>query len=157
MDEKKLKRAQTVFKNLCERLDEIKWNFERNEEDLQIECTAQGDDLPISLRIAVDEEREIITLLSQLPYTTPEKRRAMMAVAVSKANNGMIDGNFDFDLMSGNIVFRLTSSYRESLIDKEVFTYLLSCACYTVDEYNDKFLFVAKNDMTVEEILKYIK
>ena len=157
MDEKKLKRAQTVFTNLCERLDEIKWNFERNEEDLQIECTAQGDDLPISLRIAVDEEREIITLLSQLPYTTPEKRRAMMAVAVSKANNGMIDGNFDFDLMSGNIVFRLTSSYRESLIDKEVFTYLLSCACYTVDEYNDKFLFVAKNDMTVEEILKYIK
>ena len=92
-----------------------------------------------------------------MPFAVPENRRTALAVAVSQANNGMVDGSFDFDYLSGRIVFRMTSSYRESLIGKQLFEYMLSCACFTIDEYNDKFLMVAKNEMSAEEILDYIK
>ena len=102
-------------------------------------------------------QRQLVSLLSQMPFAVPENRRTALAVAVSQANNGMVDGSFDFDYLSGRIIFRMTSSYRESLIGKELFTYMLSCACYTIDEYNDKFLMVAKNEMSAEEILDYIK
>ena len=69
----------------------------------------------------------------------------------------MVDGSFDYDFITGSIIFRLTSSYRESLIGKELLAYMLMCACYTIDEYNDKFLMVAKNEMTIEEILDFVK
>ena len=157
MDEKILKQAKTVFKDLRERLDELNWHYEKDEEEMKIDCVAQGEDLPIELRIRVNAEHQIVSLLSQMPFVIPAQRRAALAIAISQANNGMADGNFEMDFSSGRILFRLTACYRESLIGKGLFTYLLSCACYTIDDYNDKFLMVSKNDMSVEEILKFIE
>lgn len=156
-EEKDMKQAKAVFKALCAMLDEHDWHYDKFEEDLTIKSGAQGDDLPIDINIEVDRQRQLVSLMSYMPFTVPESRRTALAVAVSQANNSMVDGSFDYDYLSGRIVFRITSSYRESLIGKGLFAYMLSCACYTVDEYNDKFLVVAKNEMSVEEILDYIK
>ena len=156
-EDKNLKQAQAVYKALCEMLEDRDWHYEKFEEDLTIKCGAQGEDLPMEIVVQVDTKRQLVSLLSQMPFAVPENRRTALAVAVSQANNGMIDGSFDFDYLSGRIVFRMTSSYRESLIGKQLFEYMLSCACYTIDEYNDKFLMVAKNEMSAEEILEYIK
>ena len=156
-DEKQLKQAQAAFQALCEMLDEKDWHYEKDAENLQISCGARGEDLPIEIRIEVDADRQLIVLYSQIPFAAPENRRAEMAVAVSAANNGMIDGSFDYNYLGGEIIFRMTSSFRDSLIGKEVFEYMLFCSCFTVDKYNDKFLMVAKNDMTYEEIVKFIE
>ncbi len=155
-DEKKLKQAQAAFQALCEMLEEEDWHYEKDAENFVITCGAQGDDLPMKIRIEVDPERQLIILLSQMPFTIPEERRTALAVAVSAANNGMIDGSFDYDYLSGDIVFRMTSSFRGSLIGKDIFEYMLLCSCYTIDKYNDKFLIVAKKDMSDEEILSFI-
>ncbi|MDE7394582.1 MAG: YbjN domain-containing protein [Clostridiales bacterium] len=156
-EERDLKQARVVYKSLCEMLYDRQWHYEKDEEGLSIKCSAQGDDLPMEIIIEVDAERKLISLLSQMPFGIAENRRTALAVAVSQANNGMIDGSFDYDYLSGNIYFRLTSSYRESLIGKELLNYMLMCACYTIDEYNDKFLMVAKNNMSIEEILDFVK
>ena len=156
-DEKQLKQAKTVYKSLCDMLDGRNWHYKRDDEALRIQCGAQGEDLPIDIMIEIDQKRMLVTLLSKMPFTIPENRRKELAVAVSQANNGMVDGSFDYDFLSGRILFRLTSSYRESLIGKTMLEYMLICSCQTVDDYNDKFLLVAKNNMTVDEILEFIK
>ena len=156
-EEKKLKQAQTVYATLCEMLDEHDWHYEKDEERLSISCGAQGDDLPIEIRINVDAERSLVTLLSQMPFVVAEDHRTALAIAVSQANNGMVDGDFDYDYINGRIIFRLTSSYLDSLIGKDMLNYMLMCSCVTIDEYNDKFLMVAKSTMSNEEILDFIK
>lgn len=92
-----------------------------------------------------------------MPFVVAEDRRTALAIAVSQANNGMVDGDFDYDYINGRIIFRLTSSYLDSLIGKDMFNYMLMCSCVTIDEYNDKFLMVAKSTMSNEEILDFIK
>lgn len=156
-EEKKMKQAQTVYATLCEMLDEHDWHYKKDEERLSISCGAQGDDLPIEIRIDVDAERSLVTLLSQMPFAVAEDRRTALAIAVSQANNGLVDGNFDYDYINGRIIFRLTSSYLDSLIGKNMLNYMLMCSCVTIDEYNDKFLMVAKSAMSNEEILDFIK
>jgi hypothetical protein len=156
-NDKDLKQAQTVYNSLCEMLTELDWHYEKHDEDLAITCTAQGDDLPMELFVQIDKERQIVTLLSKMPFSIAENRRTALAIAVSQANTEIIDGSFDYDYLNGKILFRLTSSYRESLIGKDLFTYMVMCACYTIDDYNDKFLTVAKNEMSAEEILDFIK
>ena len=156
-EEKELKQALAVYKSLCEMLDDHEWHYERDDENLSIHCGAQGDDLPIEINIEVDMKRQLVTLMSNMPFAVPESRRTALAVAVSQANNGMVDGSFDYDYLSGRIIFRMTSCYRESLIGKDLLAYMLMCACYTIDEYNDKFLMVAKNEMSIEEILEFVK
>ena len=156
-EEKELKQAQAVYKALCDMLDDHDWHYEKDESELSISCGARGDDLPIELRIRVDAQRKLVTLLSQMPFDVPENRRKALAVAVSEANSTMVDGNFDYNYLTGKIIFRMTTSFLDSLIGKELFEYMLSCACYTIDEYNDKFLMVAMKEMSVEQILKFIK
>ena len=53
-EEKELKQAQTVYKALCEMLNERDWHYEKDEENLAIKCGAQGDDLPMEIIVEVD-------------------------------------------------------------------------------------------------------
>lgn len=155
--EQDFKQARTVYAALCAMLDERGFHYTKDEEDLSIECGAQGEDLPMEIHIKVDVLRQLISLYSPMPFAVAEDRRGALAVAVSQANNGLSDGSFDYDYLSGHIFFRMTSSYRDSLIGKDLFMYMLSCAFFTIDEYNDKFLMVAKNNMSNDEIVDYIQ
>lgn len=155
-DKKELKQAKSAFDSLCEALDADGWHYEKNEEEMMITCSARGEDLPIAIRIHVDADKALVSLYSQLPFSIAEDRRREMAVAVAKANNGMVDGCFDYNYSDGSIIFRITTSIRESLISGNALKYLVYCACSTVDNYNDKFLMSAKSKMTCDEVAKFI-
>jgi hypothetical protein len=156
-DLKETKQAQNAFNTLCGMLDDHGWKYHRDDEKLCIECGANGEDLPIDIRINVDADKQLVTLLSQLPFKVPEDDRVLGAVAISAANYNMVDGNFDYNLASGSIIFRLTTSFRESLVSKDVFEYMLFVSCATIDNYNDKFLMLIKKAMSLEDFIKFTK
>ena len=152
-----VKLAQNNYKLLCAMLDDRKWNYEKNEDNLSVECTVRGDDLPMDVIIKFNTDMEIVSLYSPMPFTVPEDKRNDLAIAIARANHNMVDGCFDYSYTRGKIVFRMTASYSNSLLSKDVFDYMLLVSCGTVDAYNDKFLAVCKKDMSVEEILNLIK
>lgn len=156
-NETESKNAQVTYKSLCAMLDGMQWNYKKHDEDLTITCTARGEDLPMDITIRVNADRQAVCLYSPIPFAVPKERRAALAVAVSIANFGMIDGSFDYDYINGRIVFRMTSSFRDSLLSKDVFAYMLAVGCRTVDDYNDKFLMVVKSDMSYDDIAKFIE
>lgn len=155
-EDKNLKKAKAVFQTICEMLDERNWSYEKHEDDLIITTAAKGEDLPIGVIIKVDDKYEVVTLFSPLPFQVPNDRVVATAIAVNQANVNIVDGSFDFDCNKGNITFRLSSSYRESLIGKGLFDYMLICSCVTVDLYNDRLLYVTENEMSANEIIDYI-
>ena len=154
-DEKQLRQAKSVYKTLCAMLDDKEWHYDKNEEELSISCGARGDDLPIPIHINVMPEKQLVTISSGMIFEVPQDRRVHMAVAVSVANETMVDGSFDF--LSGNFGFRLTACYHESLIGKDLLEYMLMCTCITVDRYNDKFAAIAQNNMDLDEVVQFIK
>lgn len=154
MADEKLERAQKVYETLCATLDKHEWHYQKNEERLSIECGAQGEDLPMEITIRVDAERQLIMLLSHLPFIISEDKRLDVAIATSIANNGLVDGSFDFDITDGHMFFRMTSSFIESDIGSELFTYMLMVSCHTIDEYNDRFLMLGKGMMSIEDFMR---
>ncbi len=152
-DEKKLAQARSVFETLCRTLDKHEWKYSKDEEKLMIECGAQGDDLPMKITVMVDASRSLIMLLSHIPFVIQEDKRLDLAVAVSAVNNRLVDGSFDYDVIKGNMCFRMTNSYIESVIGEEVISYMLFCSCQTIDEYNDKFLMLAKGIVSIEQFI----
>lgn len=153
-DDKKLKNAQTVFKTLCEMMDEKELKYEKHEDDLVVNFILGGDDLPMQFVLNVDAKRELIRLLSPIPVTFEGDKRIEGAIATCQANYRIADGSFDFDFKNGRILFRMTSSYIDSLISKDLFEYMVAVASYTVDEYNDKFFMLAKGQLPIEEFFK---
>lgn len=153
MTDEAMARAQTVFETLCATLDSHEWKYRKDEEQLRIECSAQGEDLPMGIVIRVHADRQLIMLLSDLPFIIPEDKRLDVAIAVSMVNNNLVDGSFDYDIAGGRMMFRMTSSFIESEIGNELFSYMLMCSCHTVDRFNDKFLMLGKGMMSVEDFL----
>jgi hypothetical protein len=155
-DEKNLARAKKVYQTICGMLDKEGWNYKKDEEKLSIETGARGDDLPIDLNIHVDAERQLVMLLSRLPYVIPEDKRIDCALAVSAINYRLVHGCLDFSVADGNLFFRMTSSFQDCEMDPEAYRYMVYASCSTIDEYNDKLLLLGKDLIKLEKFLELI-
>ena len=145
--------AQAVYERICQTLDAHDWKYQSNEEKLMIACSARGDDLPMELNIRVDPERSVVMLFSQLPFAIQEDKRLDIAVAVTAINNMLADGCFDYNISDGSLFFRMTNCFIDSIPGQGVFAHMLFASCQIVDEYNDKFLMLAKGMLPLEKFL----
>ena len=92
-----------------------------------------------------------VALFSPLHFSVPEDKRLTMAAAVCAVNDSILDGSFDFDVRDGHLLFRMNNSYLDCDPSMEVFDYMLGMANAVVDAYNDRFLMLIKDQITVEE------
>lgn len=154
-DKIKMERANEVYNTLTTMLDARDWNYKKDEEKLLIKSGIKGDDLPVEFFIVVKPNNEVVQFISVLPFNMPEDKRVDGAIAVSIANYGLIEGSFDYDIMDGEISFRLTTSYRGgSTISDDLLESMIYIASSTVDQYNDKFFMIAKGMMTIEQLIE---
>ena len=153
VDEKKMELAKQVYQTLCEAIERREWNFGKDEEKLLVHFGVSGDDIPMQFILIVDAERQLIRLMSPMPFKMSESKRMEGAIATCAASFGMADGSFDYDLSDGTIVFRMTASFRESLIGEGLFQYMISCSCAMVDKYNDRFLALDKGIMSITDFI----
>lgn len=150
-DEKKLVRAQEVYGTMCRSFDEQNWSYEKAEEDLVILTGFQSADIPIQIVLRVIPEGQLILLTSLLPFEVPEEKRLDLVMAVDEVNKRLGVGHFDYDIRSGEIGFRMPSAYVESEVGPELFVHMIRMANQIVDDFNDKFLMLAKGMMSIQE------
>ena len=154
MAEVNMAKAKEIFDALVDMLDTRGWKYDKFEEDLVIKSGIKGEDLPIEFIVVVKPKNQVVQLLSRLPFEIPEEKRVDAAIAICVANNGLVDGSFDYDISDGQITFRLTSSYRESTLGADLFEYMILVSAGTIDDYNDKFFMIAKNMMSVQQFIE---
>lgn len=112
-----------------------------------------GDDIPLTLHVILRTDRQIASVYSPMSFRCPPERTEDVLYAVTAANFGLLDGSFDFSTATGEIRFRLTSSYLESVLSETLFSYLMYVSAETVDRYNDRFAALCAGTMTREEFL----
>ena len=157
-DEIKQAKAKEVYDTLCELLDEMELHYTKDDEDaydgnLVLRFTMAGDDLPMQFIFVIDPDRQLIRVMSPLPFTTPEEKRLDMAIAICVASRGLPDGSFDYDISDGTVTFRQTVSFRESKIGKALFLYLLHWSNNIVDRYNDRLFAVSKGMLSLKDLI----
>ena len=153
-EEKNMIRAQEVYKVLCKTLDAREWEYEKEEDKLLVHFQVRGDDFPLRFVMVVDAERQLIRVLSHLPFDMSQDKRLEGAVASCVITNRLVDGGFDYDLSDGAVVFRLTQSFRDSVIGEGLIEYLIDYTCAVTDEYNDKFFALNKGFLSMADFLK---
>ena len=151
MDKKQL--ALKVYDTMIQALDQRNWNYEKDVEKNLVHFNVSGEDLPIKFIMWADEDRQLIRILSPLGFKFPEDKRIEGAIAACHASYALSDGCFDYDLSEGSISFRLTNAFHESEIGVDLIQYMISCTCVLVDEYNDRFLMLAKGMIDLQTFL----
>ena len=153
-NEKELKLAKEAYDTLCNTLDEMKWRYDKDEDKLILHLGISGEDIPMEFIVHCDADRQLIRLMSFLPFKISDAKRVEGAIATCHANYLLADGSFDYNLGDGTIIFRMTSSFRESLVGDELFKYMIHVACITVDKYNDQFLMISKGNLSITDFIK---
>lgn len=154
MDELNMAKAKETYDVLCRMMDNQGWHYEKEEEELIVKSGVKGNDFPIEFIIRVNPRNQLVSFLSRLPFNVEEDKRIDVALAICAVNYWLADGSFDYDLTDGSIIFRLTSSYKESTLGEALFEYMVMVSAATVDNYNDKFFMISKGMMTYQQFIE---
>ena len=150
-----IEHARKQFNTLIDMMNSNELKFTKHEDDLSISSGFITEDLPVEYFIRIDAEIEMAVFISKLPFTMPEEKRVDGAIAVCVANNGIVNGNFDYDINDGEIVFRLTTSFKSgSVLSEDLFEYMIMASASMVDRYNDKFFMLAKGMMNIQQFIE---
>lgn len=153
-DNKNLLHAKHAYETLCTAIDNIGWKYNKIEDELKIMLGVGGDDLPMAFLIIVDADRQLVRVLSLLPFKMNEDKRVDGAIATTVVNYALPDGCFCYDVLEGHIMYKITSSFKESLVGEELFKYLISISCYAVDKYNDRFEKLNNGEISISEFIE---
>ena len=153
------KRAEQAFKVFCGYFDgrNLKYTTEKTETGYKINISGKGDDLNMSFGIYFNAKYQLISVLSQMPFNVEKDRIADGAVACAIITDNLREGSFDFNLDSGAIFFRITSSFMGMDVSKDLCAHLFEISTYTVDRYNDKLFMLAKGAYSTSELYKFVK
>ena len=155
LEDIKLDSAKQVYKFMCESLESRGLEFGKEEDELIVHFGVLCDNKPMQIILTVDIERQLIRLMSPMPFKIGESKRIEGAIATCAASFGMVDGSFDYDISNGSIVFRMTSSFMDSSIGKGLFDYMINCSCAMVDNYYTMFLELDKGLIGVDKFINY--
>ena len=147
--------AKALYKTLCQTLDNMKWKYNREEENFIVRTSAVGDDLSMKLMIRIDAERQVMYLKSPMPFNIHENVRDLMGKAILIANYSMLNGSFEFDFSDGYLAFKMVIPYMESIISEAVCKYMIVLSCSMTDKFNDKFQAISEGRMTLSEFEKF--
>ena len=145
--------VQQVYGKLISALTYREWTYARDDDRMRVQFDVSGDDFPMRFVMIVDAERQQIRLLSRLPFEMSESKRMEGAVATCVASFMLPDGNFDYNVETGEIGFRVTHVFMDSDISEEVLQYMISWSCAVVDKYNDKFFAIDKGYLTLDDFI----
>ncbi len=155
-EQKRMKNAAQNAEVLLAMLDHQKLKYtieERTEVRTHIRIHFTGEDIPMTLHIILRTDRQIVSVLSVLPFKIGEARRQDAAIAVAAANHGLIDGSFDLNMQTGEIRFRLTSCFIETVLSEALYSYLMYVSAETIDRYNDRFRDLNEGKLNLEGFL----
>lgn len=153
-DTKELMYAKEAFNTLCTTLNNIGWTYDKNEESLKIDFWVKTDDLPMRFLMIVDADKQLVRIYSPLPFKANPDKRVELITAITIINYSLADGTFMCELDDGSIIFKITSSFKESLLGEELFKYMVTLACTVVDKYNDQLESLHEGRMTLGEFIE---
>ena len=148
-----MRKAREVYGVLLGALEDRGWKYSADENDFSVNYALENDDFSIGYSIALHLSNELIELYAVLPFEFSEDLITEGAVAVTAINYKLRDGSFDLDLNSGKLLFRLTSSYRDTLIGHGLFRYMMDVSANTVFDYVNLLYLLAEGEIDIDDFL----
>ena len=146
--------AMQNYRTLLDAFASHNWNCDHNDREMKINYGVNGDYFNIKFTINVVADKQLVVLTSKLPCKFPKERSGTAALIICTANYALSDGRFDFNIDDSSITFKMTETYRGSLLSKEAYTYLLDYSCWAIDKFNKPFNDVITGKRTPKDIFE---
>lgn len=149
---------KTTLDLVEEYLSQENWGFERDQSG-PVDIILTGVRTRVSqhrIVIEADEERHVLVIYTFSEPPVPEERRMAVAAYLTRANYGLVLGNFELDFHDGEVRYKMSMDIEDSPLVSGTLHRMLLVSVSTLDRYFPGLMSVAfaKNDPSeaIEEI-----
>jgi hypothetical protein len=125
----------SVFETLIGYFERDGWKFRRLPGHAALEMGVAGEKGTYRLVVVVDGDRSIVRFLTFLEGKVPETRRREVMEYLTRANYGLLLGNFEIDLGDGEIRFKVAADVEDVGFSYEQYQSMLYVSVAMMDRY----------------------
>ena len=116
-------------------MKEEDWRFARRQDSSVLELRFHGDNGQWTCFAETREEQGQLVFYSICPLSTPADQRLAMAELLTRANFGLIMGNFEMDFADGEIRFKTSIDVEDDRLSVALVRSLVYANVLTMDKY----------------------
>jgi hypothetical protein len=145
------------FENLQQFMEMDEWNPQPVEGSSAFVCGFRGANGDQRVLAQVNVEREVLLVYAYAMANIPEPRRLAVAEFLTRANYGILVGNFELDLRDGEVRYKASLAFRDVPLTHPMIAQCLYPAVQTLDQYLPGLLAVGFGDTDPEAAIATVE
>lgn len=126
---------ECLFQQLCKYLTEDDWRYSSDHERGVLLTNIRGENTHYNCMFVSTENPRRLTFYSHIGHEVPEIKRHRVCEFFTRANYGLVLGNFEMDMSDGEVRYRTSIDLtEEDLTHKQLMT-LIWVNLFTFDRY----------------------
>jgi hypothetical protein len=146
-----------LFESLVDYLTEDDWKFSVVKEETAVTLNFRGEAGSWQCFANVDEERQWFTFYSILPSNIVEEKRDDVAEFITRANYGLVIGNFEMDYDDGEVRYKTSVDIEGGELTPKMIENLMRANLMTMDRYFPGIMSVVYGDCDPAEAVADIE
>ena len=141
--------AERAFRAVRESLTQVGWEPEETDVEGMLRVDFRDDDIPVADALAIvrfDTERFLWYL--NFRSEVPSKLRGEMSEFLTRANSGLVVGNFEMDWTDGAVRFKSSVDFTEEELSATLIRNAIVSAMDVVEHYGELLEQVARGKLS---------
>jgi len=149
--------SNPLFEAALRFFQEDEWPVQPAESAPVLFTRFKGQNGEWSCQARVRPKQEQLVFYSYCPVTCPEERRLAMATFLTRANYGMIIGNFELDLADGEVRYKTSIDVEGDRLSTALIRHVVYANVMMMDSYLPGILAIVVGDKSDEEAIAMVE
>ena len=147
----------SLFQKVVNFFTEDDWSFMRIKGDSALRLFYQGNNGQWNCYTKARETQQQFLFYSICPRQIPEVKRMEIAEFITKANYGLIIGNFELDFSDGEVRYKTAIDVEDGELARETIEKLVYTNITLMDTYLPGIIDIVENNISPDEAIKKIE
>lgn len=148
---------QSIFAAIINFFESDEWQFVKIPETSTLRLLFQGDNGQWTCYAKAREEQQQFVFYSICPINAPENKRLPITEFITRANYGMIMGNFEFDFTTGEIRYKTSIDVEGDNLSFALIKQMVYANVMMMDEYLPGIMAVIEGEVEVKEAISLVE
>ena len=148
---------ENVFEAIVSFFQEEDWQFQQISGEQTLRLTFQGKNGKWNCYAKARVQKQQMVFYSICPIIAPEIKRSEVSEFMTRANYGLIIGNFELDFADGEIRFKTSIDVEGDNLTSALIKHLVYANITMMDEYLPGIIAVIENKMSPAEAIAQIE
>ena len=147
---------QSAFQLACDFFEEEDWSFTKDDAEPGLSMNCKGKNGNWDVYAWEDEDAEVFTFYSILPLKVIKTKFRQITEFITRVNNKLTLGNFEFDFDTGTISYKTALSFRKENLDKIWIKDIVYPNFSVTDKYLPGFEAIINNHQSAKKAIALI-